>query len=124
MKFLVLTFAFLSSVRAFASLGPGDFFVFPSSAAHSFIPSAAPGEDCRARIKKVVCLVEPEPSKTAGAGIAGADPKSRSCLPGGDAYAAPFEILYDHYPPVLQKVFCSLGKIYIEKEFFGTAYGG
>ena len=73
--------------------------------------------DCRAHIEEIVCLVEND------------DPTSipdeeRPCLEGGQAYTEPFQALYDHYPPALQRMFCSLSKIYVEKEFFGTAYAG
>lgn len=70
-------------------------------------------EDCRAQIKSLMCLAEPSEGKS-----------MRECLPGGEQYAHFFETIYDQYPPALQKVFCSLDIIYIEKNFFGTAYAG
>lgn len=73
-------------------------------------------QDCRAHIAEVVCLVDP---------MKNTDPaENRPCLEGGARYAEPFQNLYDHYPPVLQRVFCSLNHIYIEKQFFGTGYAG
>lgn len=72
--------------------------------------------DCRAQIAKAVCLVEPAAK--------GQAPEARPCLDGGSAYADPVEDLYDHYPPALQKMFCSVKFIFIEKDFFGTAYAG
>lgn len=71
-------------------------------------------ESCRAQIKKAVCLVDELKD--------GEKPQSRPCLEGSLAYAAPFEALHDHYPPTLQKMFCSLKRIYIEKKFEGTAF--
>lgn len=74
------------------------------------------GDRCRENIKQILCIVEP--AKPAMA----TDP--RNCELGGEAYAPTFEALYDAYPPVLQKMFCSLKVINIEKQFFGTAYAG
>ncbi len=69
--------------------------------------------ECRNRIKSLMCLVDPATSKG-----------KRECLQGGEKYAFHFEQLFDNYPLVLQKVFCSLDVIYIEKVFVGTAYAG
>jgi hypothetical protein len=77
---------------------------------------APPDQDCRANIAKVVCLVDPAKE--------GDDESKRTCLPGSENYAAPFEKLYDRFPAHLQKMFCSLGRIYIEKDFYATAYAG
>jgi len=74
--------------------------------------------DCRAHIESVMCLVDPPENKSEEPG------SDRPCLPGGQAYAKYFEALYDNYPSALQKMFCSLRHIYIEKDFFGTAYAG
>lgn len=73
-------------------------------------------ENCRDHIQKVLCLVDPAPYDQ--------NDLKRTCLPGGEAYAHFFEKLYDNYPSVVQKIFCSLKVIYIEKEFIGTAYAG
>lgn len=79
--------------------------------------------NCREHIKTVMCLVDPiknpeDPTKP------GDLPLNRPCLSGSEKYAIYFEELYDNYPLALQKMFCSLKVIYIEKEFFGTAYAG
>lgn len=96
-----------------------DFFVDQDSREHPHFqflidPTV---EDCRAHIKDVMCLVEP-----------GADGEEagtpRPCLKGGQKYAAYFEQLYDRFPSALQKMFCSIDTIFIEKAFFGTAYAG
>ena len=79
-------------------------------------PPTPKKKDCRANIEKVVCLVDPV---TPGKGS-----EERTCLKGSVQYAHFFEELYDNYPPALQKVFCSLKKISIEKQLFGTAYAG
>jgi hypothetical protein len=103
-----------SQLKGFPNtLGETHFFTWqgPSARTMTQIPSS-----CREQIAKTVCLVEPMKE--------GEDFQDRPCLPGGEKYAAPFEALYDHYPAVLQAMFCSLEKIYVEKQFFGTAYAG
>ncbi|MGE0173637.1 MAG: hypothetical protein AB7T49_12645 [Oligoflexales bacterium] len=75
--------------------------------------------DCRAHIKEALCLVAPDPNHP---NEVPDNSKKRSCLGGEGAYVEAFEQLYDNYPPVLQKMFCSLRKIQIEEKFFGTAY--
>lgn len=77
-----------------------------------------PTENCREYIAKVICLVNPVE------GDVDVEPEQRECLPGGEAYAIHFERLYDNYPPLLQQMFCSLRYLFIEKQFFGTAYAG
>ena len=69
---------------------------------------------CREQIKKAICLVDPMKDDE--------NFKTRRCLDGGQSYASYFESLYDNYPPALQKMFCSLNRIFIERQFGGTAY--
>lgn len=70
--------------------------------------------DCRARIPNLLCLVNPPDAAN----------QKRDCLPGSDKYITPFQDLYDVYPEHLQKMFCHLSVIYIEKDFIGSAYAG
>ena len=70
--------------------------------------------ECREQIKKAICLVDPMKDDE--------DFKTRRCLDGGQSYASYFESLYDNYPPALQQMFCSLNRIFIERQFGGTAY--
>jgi hypothetical protein len=72
-------------------------------------------KNCREHIREIMCIVEPGSEEQS---------QPRECLRGGEAYAHFFETLYDHYPLALQKMFCSLNVIYIEKNFKGTAYAG
>jgi hypothetical protein len=74
--------------------------------------------DCRAHIKEALCVVAPnhEPGEMPD------NTKPRPCLGGEEKYLTVFEELYDNHPPELQKMFCSLRKIHIEQQFFGTAY--
>lgn len=74
--------------------------------------------DCRAHIAEIMCLVDPDPDPDAEMGSV------RPCVEGGLDYAHYFEALYDHFPQALQKMFCSLDVINIEKKFLGTAYAG
>lgn len=75
--------------------------------------------DCRAQIAKATCLVDPIREN-----MQEFNPLERVCLPGSEVYAPTFESLYDRMPAHLQRMFCSLERIFIEKEFVGTAYGG
>ncbi|MGE3756271.1 MAG: hypothetical protein AB7H97_00865 [Pseudobdellovibrionaceae bacterium] len=72
--------------------------------------------DCKENIRKVVCLVDPVQDEKI--------PVNRICLEGSANYAHFFEEIHDVFPSAMQKMFCSLKKIYIEKQFFGTAYAG
>ena len=99
------------------SLKGKDFFIKKNINPYAFKSqkiSNEPSLSCRDQIKKVICLVEPNQP--------GQDPQRRPCLDGGLSYATYFEDLYDHYSPPLQKMFCSINHIFIEKKFFGTAY--
>lgn len=93
-----------------------DFFVTKSVRSERSRPATA--RDCRAEIRKAVCMVDVMSLGPGG------KPLERPCLPGGENYAATFEELHDRFPPHLQKMFCSLRRIFIEKEFFATAYAG
>jgi hypothetical protein len=97
-----------------------DFKIIHSRAAHptGALPPDAPA-DCRARIHEIVCLVDPSTDDGQNE-----DPLRRPCLPGSGAYAAPFEQLYDRFPAHLRKTYCGLRRIFIEKEFYATAYAG
>ena len=102
------------------TLGQRHFFTFVSKSTLKTKQISANLEsaetNCRDNIKQVICLVEPVNE--------GEDFENRKCLEGGDSYAPHFEKIYDNYPPLLQKMFCSLKHLYIEKIFFGTAYAG
>lgn len=96
------------------------FFTAPAES-HWFaghVPSAgADLPSCRARIESLICL--------AGPAAPGENNSTRPCLEADTrSYADPLEKIFDAYPPSLQKVFCGLGKIWIEKDFKGTAYAG
>ncbi len=99
------------------SLSGKHFFIEVVSAPkiknHRHIDLVAP-KNCRDHIQKVICLVDPVKEDEKG--------QPRKCLPGGEKYAVVFEGIHDQFPSVLQKTFCSLRHLYIEKEFIGTAY--
>jgi hypothetical protein len=48
--------------------------------------------------------------------------ENRECRSGAGPYVEEFRRLYDKYPAALQKMFCSLRKIYVEDEAVGTAH--
>lgn len=89
-----------------------DFYV--ETVPVSSIRTASDSEDCRARIRRAMCMV--------GGDVGSTEP--RPCLPGGETYAGYFEALHDHFPPALQRMFCSVREIRIERDFAGTAYAG
>ena len=92
-----------------------DFFIQTTD--HKIIKENKLGdENCREKISKVVCLVDPVNE--------GDMTQLRPCLAGGQTYAKPFQDLYDHLPQAIQKMFCSLSNLYIEKELVPTAYAG
>jgi hypothetical protein len=92
-----------------------DFFVRAGSRPAGSLRGEDP-RDCKAHIADVVCLVDPAAE--------GQDFTARPCLPGGGAYAKPFEQIYDHLSPTFQRMFCSLNHIFIERELASTGYGG
>lgn len=100
-----------------------DFFISRVSSAQPRLNQFV-DDDCRARIKTVMCLVDPLPENQNPKQKPEQSPALRPCLPGGEDYAGAFEAIYDQYPESLQKMFCSLERIFVEKEFVGTAYAG
>jgi hypothetical protein len=96
------------------------FFTAPAESHWFASPVPFAGTDlaaCRARLESLVCL--------AGAPEPGGNNANRACIPTDTRrYAEPLEKIFDAYPPTLQKVFCGLGKIWIEQNFKGTAYAG
>lgn len=103
-----------ASENAKAWLAP-DFFVETTKISSQPILLGADVKDCRQQIKSAMCLVD-------SADEEGSEPDGpRPCLDGGDAYAKYFEAIYDQYPPALQKVFCSVKVIYIEKNVLSSS---
>lgn len=50
------------------------------------------------------------------------NPLDRKCLGGESLYQKDFETIYDSLDPISQGAFCSVRRIFIEREFFATAY--
>jgi hypothetical protein len=71
--------------------------------------------NCRDHIRKILCLKSADTDN---------QNKGSVCVEEGLNYAHFFEELYDVYPLALQKMFCSLTVINIERSFGGTAYAG
>jgi hypothetical protein len=97
-------------------LAPSDSLLFQGVASTvSRLSVEMPAGGCRDHIHQIACLVDP---------VVEGDPNPRVCQPVSAELIEPLQKVYDVYPPQLQKVFCSLGRIYIEKQFIGTAYAG
>ena len=73
--------------------------------------------DCRAHIAQVICVVE---SKNKGK--IWLDSDDRPCLDGAQKYTDMLQQLYDDFPEILQRMFCSLQRINIEKSSLPTAF--
>ncbi len=67
--------------------------------------------ECRARVAQIVCLVDPP-----------AFDLTRTCRPESPQYAKYFEAHFDRSPDFIQRMYCHLEKVFVEQEFFGTAY--
>ena len=72
---------------------------------------------CRAHIKEALCLVDPVDYNNPFA-----TPYNRPCLDGGAKYAAVFQKHFDQANPMIQRMYCSLEKIWIENTLTTTAY--
>lgn len=120
-KRLCLVFVFAALIQSRGAQAsprlPANFFLAPKTSA-IFADLVPPSDDCRARIAQLLCLVDPSTD--------GNESTPRPCIMGRDmsAGAAALQALYDNYPPALQKVFCTLGRIYVERNFIGTAWAG
>src|SRR5688500_13625 len=69
--------------------------------------------DCRTHIAKIICLVDPDRVSLENNQLPD-NSRMRPCLPGSERFAPSFEAIHDQFPPFMQKMFCSLKKIYIE----------
>jgi hypothetical protein len=108
----------LTAGAAGAAPAPSIYANVPAQSLVGLKSKLEPSADCRAHIREVMCLFDSlDDIDQAPAG-------HESCLAGGEEYAAPFEALYDAYPPALQKMFCSLRVLYVLNNFEGTAFGG
>jgi hypothetical protein len=115
--FALLFFSFVLPAQAGTKWVTPDFAILSvSKRSQSYSLPQVTDSNCRSAIEQIVCLVEP--SK-------GDEPDyNRACLDGSKAYIKAFEDLHDELPGYLQKMFCHLTKIYIEKDFIGSAYAG
>lgn len=119
---LLASFTLASSAEA-AWLAP-DFYV-----ADSVLADRASGKrqskrervsdpsSCGDRIPSLMCLVDPrDPAAPAG--------EERKCLEGGEIYAVPFRKVFSSLTPVFQEMFCSIDRIFVEKQLGATGYAG
>ena len=116
MTFAVSTACF-AGTEFFSTLGqPAD--IIHSVADRDSVDALLQGDDavlgCRQAILKSICLLDQMPTGNT-------EPK---CQGGGEPYATVFEQLHDQFPPALQRMFCSVKRIYVLKNFFGTAFAG
>lgn len=128
LKLVQLVFGFILVISSFADarntgsyqVKSADFFIktidknrYPNKYKNLALEDKP--KNCREHIREILCLRS----------AATDDQKKGSvCLEEGLNYAHFFEELYDVYPPALQKMFCSLTVINIERKFGGTAYAG
>ena len=70
-------------------------------------------KECRLNIAKAVCWVDPAPW---GLG------SSRPCLAGSEKFIAAFEGHFDRSSELIQRMYCHVDKIWVEKELDSTAY--
>jgi hypothetical protein len=98
------------------SMNHGDVIIRHATSQWSqALPAPTDLKDCRARIKNIICWVEPWDEN-------GPEDQVRACIPGGEKYASAFEGHFDRSPEYIQKMYCHLDKLWIEKNFYATAY--
>jgi hypothetical protein len=76
-----------------------------------FSLSAFSQEECRQNIADIICLVDPVDENNPFANL-----YNRPCLPTEAKYVSLFQRHFDHARPLIQKMYCTLEKIWIEKE--------
>jgi hypothetical protein len=74
-------------------------------------------EQCRSRLKKIVCPVDQFPENGYIGGPVG-------CRQPNEPYARKLESLLIAYPLPIQRLFCSLKVIFISKDLENAAMGG
>lgn len=74
-------------------------------------------QECRSRIAEIICIVDPVDYNNPFA-----NQYNRPCLNGGEKFEAIFQSHFDHSNVVIQKMYCSLEKIWIENSLNTTAY--
>lgn len=72
--------------------------------------------DCRKHIAEIVCPVNPVDTDNPYA-----TRYNRPCLPGSKKYIKVFQEHFDHSNAMIQKMYCSLEKIWVENSFLTTA---
>jgi hypothetical protein len=88
-----------------------------SSTAFAYQPAWQPATDCRANIAAVTCHVSPMSDidmKDGGV--------NRPCKGDEQMYVEQIQRAYDEIPAKVQQAFCHMRKIFIEEQFYATAY--
>jgi hypothetical protein len=73
--------------------------------------------NCRDRLEKMICIVEPVWKAFRHENALG-----RECLEGSNRYRSTFIAIFNTYPKRLQTVMCRLNRIFVEKSFFASGY--
>ena len=117
---LLISLAFFTSFTA--SAHTEDFIVGPSKRlefirdrklVQTSVPDSALADPCKARIRGLLCLVD-----------SWKEGEERVCLAGGESYAPKLIEVYDGLPPKMQKLFCTMKVIFVEKNLGSLAYAG
>jgi len=74
-------------------------------------------ENCRARLEKMICIVEPVKNVFGHKNVL-----DRKCLKGSERYSSVFNEIFLTYPKTLQTVMCRLNRIFVEKSFWASGY--
>lgn len=77
---------------------------------------AKPDIGFEAKLSDAICLVEAPTNES------DRYKPNRTCLPGGEVYAAQVLEAYRSFPLFVQQELCSVKFLYIEKQFFGAAW--
>lgn len=115
---LLISLAFFVSLAAQAD--SGDFFInqperFQFQRTTKVLQSQMPSDDCKARIRGLLCLVSKPAERN----------QVRTCEPGGETYATSLETIYELLPAKMQKMFCHLQVIFVEAgDSEALAYAG
>ncbi len=74
-------------------------------------------EHCRARLDRMVCIVEPVSDVFRHTNVL-----DRKCLNGGERHGSIFKDIFSSYPKALQAAMCRLNRIFVEKSFWASGY--
>ncbi len=117
MKSVIFLISLFLGSAAFAQNTHGDVIIRHRGTWSQVLPPPTDLKDCRARIQKAICWVEPFSNDDEQAGE-----RERPCLAGGEKFATAFEGHFDRSPDFIKQMYCHVDKLWIEKDFYATAY--